>query len=522
MKSSRIIYFGSVILLLVYSSLSGQQYTHPRSFLNKEFYRTGPDKTILTPFSDTTPGGYTLEPDNQGALDFDPAFAEDLFSALQYIDENNNSKGISAAFMIPGKGMWMGVSGYSTMEPEDTFSYDMASYLCMSTLNSAVLLKLVEEGKLTLDDSIGTYLVDLPENIPASRTIRQVLNYRSGLYNYLTEFPHLKDTLLADPDHLWSFAEITERLVYPPLSPNTPSGYYSGTDDLIVAEIIRQVTDSSLSGQLHKYILDPLDLENISVPPDDELTGRVVHPWNDDIDQWEYITSNAWLSTHSAEGGFGTPEEITRFAYAFHTGGLVSTDPTESMQWDEKPIYTWVWLGKTYLSWGGIAPEGTNFWYVFYPPTGATYAYFTNSSVYTIEDAFLLNAYLKSLPVNSSSETGILYGLASNEGGLLCEASPPSLSFSSTGNTLYTNLQKIKIDPVTGNLWGLSNNSPLGMQLVQINIPTGEAFPRTDIDIPSTEYVKGMAFTPEGEIILALGSGDLYKVDPVTGGSSLV
>ena len=51
------------------------------------------------------------------------------------------------------------------------------------TMTAAVILQLAQEGKLSLGDAVSKYVAGVPDG--ANITIAQLLQMRSGLYNYL-------------------------------------------------------------------------------------------------------------------------------------------------------------------------------------------------------------------------------------------------------------------------------------------------------------------------------------------------
>jgi len=71
------------------------------------------------------------------------------------------------------------------------------------TMTAAVVLQLAQEGngKLSLSDPVSKYVPSVPngDNI----TIAQLLEMRSGLYNY-TNFPELAATIDRDPTRVWT------------------------------------------------------------------------------------------------------------------------------------------------------------------------------------------------------------------------------------------------------------------------------------------------------------------------------
>ena len=73
------------------------------------------------------------------------------------------------------------------------------------TMTAAVIVLLVQEGKLRFDDPVSKYVQGVPngDNI----TISQLLKMRSGLYNY-TSAPELAESLDHDPTRAWTPEEL--------------------------------------------------------------------------------------------------------------------------------------------------------------------------------------------------------------------------------------------------------------------------------------------------------------------------
>src|SRR5262245_16650751 len=72
---------------------------------------------------------------------------------------------------------------------------------------SAVVLQLVDEGKLSLDDSVEQWLPGLVPNGSAI-TIRELLSHRSGLFDYVRDRRILAPYLKGDLDHVWTPLQI--------------------------------------------------------------------------------------------------------------------------------------------------------------------------------------------------------------------------------------------------------------------------------------------------------------------------
>lgn len=145
------------------------------------------------------------------------------------------------------------------------------------TFLAVTILKMAEQGEINLDDKI----VDLlPETMDINRipngnkvTVRQLLNMRSGIPNYL-EYDAYTDLMKAEPDHHW-IPEDGVQMIYdekPNFEPDK-SYEYSNTNYLLLQSIIETVTGNTLSAELRKYIFEPLHLNNTYLEVQEEKPG---------------------------------------------------------------------------------------------------------------------------------------------------------------------------------------------------------------------------------------------------------
>ena len=109
----------------------------------------------------------------------------------QYLDKTTKNKlaGVSIYIQRPKHGEWTASSGYANLEHKEFLHKDhifsMASIGKM--YNAVAVLKLVEEGKIHLDDKIGNYLpAEIINSLPNAKevTIRHLLGHTSGFVNY--------------------------------------------------------------------------------------------------------------------------------------------------------------------------------------------------------------------------------------------------------------------------------------------------------------------------------------------------
>ncbi|HPD53342.1 MAG TPA: serine hydrolase domain-containing protein, partial [Bacteroidia bacterium] len=97
-----------------------------------------------------------------------------------YVNAIPNIKGMSAGVYLPGQGYWQGQSGDSYAGQPITADMEFGIASNTKLFVSATMLKLAEDGLLSLDDSVSAWLPAHPYIDPAI-SIRQLLNHTSGV-----------------------------------------------------------------------------------------------------------------------------------------------------------------------------------------------------------------------------------------------------------------------------------------------------------------------------------------------------
>ncbi|XVV02847.1 serine hydrolase domain-containing protein [Actinosynnema sp. CA-248983] len=134
------------------------------------------------------------------------------------------------------------------------------------TFVSTVVLQLVGEGRVALDEPVGTYL---PGLVPDGITVRHLLQHTSGLHNYT-------DSLPLDPAGFetirfkhWEPRELVAIATAKPLDfPPGTSWSYSNTNYVVAGLLIEKITGCPYADAVEKRILRPLGLRSTSVPGD--------------------------------------------------------------------------------------------------------------------------------------------------------------------------------------------------------------------------------------------------------------
>jgi D-alanyl-D-alanine carboxypeptidase len=256
-----------------------------------------------------------------------------LQDTLEDMRSKYNFKGLSAAVSYKGSGGWKSAVGVS--EAGTPLSPGMLIGIGSNTKTfvAAAMMQLVEAGKVSLTDTIGTWLPDY-ENINGGITIRQILNHTSGINSY-TDNAVTWDSVNKDLYRLWTKEEILRKFVEAPSFAPGTGWEYCNTNFIIAGMIEEKITGVPVHQLIRDSILAPNALLHTFFPPYETATDPYAHLWmdwdGDDVldDVGEYATSailpKEINSLADAAGALvSTAEDNVKFWEALMTGSIIS------------------------------------------------------------------------------------------------------------------------------------------------------------------------------------------------------
>ncbi|MEP7220453.1 MAG: serine hydrolase [Bacteroidota bacterium] len=245
--------------------------------------------------------------------------------------------GVLASVIAPGLGQWKSAAGYSdSIGPAMTdMRFQIGSI--SKTFIAATIFQLVEEGKLSLSDSLHAWLPSYT-NIDSTITIRQLLGHTSGVFDFLNDDRTgdlISDAYLFHPDKFWTPEEILSQHIGTPNFKPGKGTRYSNTGYTLLGSIIESVTGHPVGQEIRNRFLTPLNLSG-TYPgwESDQATGKLVDGWStgfnaDTMKQADVssIPTTAALSMAWTAGGMvSTAGDIARWADALYRNGGVLKD----------------------------------------------------------------------------------------------------------------------------------------------------------------------------------------------------
>lgn len=237
-----------------------------------------------------------------------------------YVNAIPNIKGMSAGVYLPGQGYWRGQSGVSYAGQPITG--DMAFGIASNSklFVSATILKLAEDGLLSLDDSVSAWLPAHPYIHPAI-TIRQLLNHTSGVSDPIFVSPWM-DTINANPTRVFTPQEVLSWLGPPVFAPGA-SWSYSNVNFILAGMIAESASGFSIAQLIRDSLLTPLGLDSTFYDVAESERGVVAHRWWNGIDYHD--TARTALNTAGGCAGaiFSTAGEMCQWYHALFGGDVL-------------------------------------------------------------------------------------------------------------------------------------------------------------------------------------------------------
>jgi CubicO group peptidase (beta-lactamase class C family) len=250
---------------------------------------------------------------------------------------------------------------------------------------AAMILQLVEEGKLKLTDTLDKFFLQIPN--AKKITIAQILAHRSGIHDSILD-PNLRpssNTNAVTKDEL--LAIISKGA--PDFEPDAKHRY-SNSGYFLLGLIIEKLTTKSYGEALQERITSRIGLKdtytatgNIDVNKNESLTYFYLGG------DWKQVPETHPSILFGGGSIVSTPNDLAKFIQALFEGKIVSKESLDQMKTmrdgEGLGMEPFTFAGKTFY---GHTGGGDNYgaWLAYLPEEQLAVAYTTNAKVYPVRD----------------------------------------------------------------------------------------------------------------------------------------
>lgn len=185
---------------------------------------------------------------------------------------------------------------------------------------AAVVLKLVDEKKISLDDPISRFFPDYPQP-SAAATVRQLLNHTSGIQ----DFSKIPGWIVNNRHRPWTTAELLA--VSRDLPARAQPGHaweYNNGGYVLLGAIIEKVTGQAWHEALSERVTRPLHLRSIAYAVPSDITPEAARGYTERNGRQQPVQLSHMSVAHAAGGLQGSVNDMARWARALHHGRVVS------------------------------------------------------------------------------------------------------------------------------------------------------------------------------------------------------
>lgn len=259
-------------------------------------------------------------------------------ATLRKAMEDHQADGFLAGVWSPHVGDWLGTIGVADPTTGMPYYLDTRHRIgsVNKTMTATLILQLVDEGQLSLDDTIDQWFdgVTYGDQI----TVRMLLNMTSGIANF-TLNPRWQEDFFANPERVFDPQEIVAYGIEMEPSFEPGAGWeYSNTNYVMLGLIVEAVTGQDIRDLYQERIFEPLGLDETTFPePDDAslpepyargVTWQGLPPEIREATNW----NPSWA--YAAGQMISTADDLRVWARALATGELVSEEMhAEQLTW---------------------------------------------------------------------------------------------------------------------------------------------------------------------------------------------
>ncbi|RKT19563.1 D-alanyl-D-alanine carboxypeptidase [Streptomyces sp. 1114.5] len=248
-----------------------------------------------------------------------------LDAAIQRVLSQNGVPGISVGIITPS-GTYQkafGVADKTTKAPMDVGMYTRIGSES-KTFTATAVLRLVDQGKVGLDDPISKYVDGVPGG--DGITVRELGEMRSGLFPYSSD-PDFVSTLINDPNHVFTPDQLLAYgYKHPAVSPPGTEYQYNNSNYILLGKLIEKVGGQSAGDFLKAQVFTPASLGKTSFPTDSALPDPHPRGYTNQTPDGSVQDATNWNPSWAWTAGavITTLADLESWAKTMATGAIIS------------------------------------------------------------------------------------------------------------------------------------------------------------------------------------------------------
>lgn len=221
---------------------------------------------------------------------------------------------------------------------------------------AALILQLVDDGKIKLDGKLSEYLPSYRKDIGDKVTIHHLLNHTSGIPSY-TSLPGFFNDVSRDPYAVDEFVKkyTSNNLDFEPGS----KYFYNNSGYFLLGAIIEKVTGQSYEKVLKEKILDPLGMKNTGYDHHGTLIEKRASGYQRTASGYTNAPYLDMSIPYAAGSMYSTVEDLYLWDQALYTDRVVSAKSKALMFTPNLENYAYGWVVTEAQFGNGAVPVPT-------------------------------------------------------------------------------------------------------------------------------------------------------------------
>ncbi len=246
--------------------------------------------------------------------------------AEDFYDSSLKRTGFNGGMLVAKKGqiVFEQYNGFAHLKGKDSITANTPFHIASTTktFTAMAVLKLAEEGKLNINDSLQKFFPGFPYE---GMTVKILLNQRSGLPNYayyLEKINWDRETKVTNEDVLQTL------IVHKPDLQNGVNRRfnYSNTNFVLLALIIERVSGKSYGDYLQQTFFTPLQMTSTKVfTRNDSATVTPSYMWNGVQEAFTYLDV-----TYGDKNIYSTVKDLLKWDQALYGNKLFKKSTLDS------------------------------------------------------------------------------------------------------------------------------------------------------------------------------------------------